>query len=1055
MDDADRKWRYIFGMHNTRFVRFAAGVVFAVSISLSSFAANDAKPVGRVSVTTVRSAAALAAQTVSQTLEARYAPAAGKRFPDTRIISVRPRENDPARFDATIYDATVEKAFDLVLDATGKELSRTTLKEQPARLPSELADAYAIVRESETFGPAMAKGALTLYEPMPPVTVDADGRRLVNVGVISPAEAGDSIEKNEIVSVHIPTGSIARYPKGAPETSRTALLACGPPSSGCGAGNGSCASSYQIVWPAADPAWKLNVRHPSCTTSVQSQGTGLELTDVYYRGRLILKRAEVPVLNVKYSGDTCGPYRDWLYSEDCFQANGTDVPAAGSGIRVANAPPSTLCESGTPGSDAGNFKGVAIYDQGDALWIVTETNAGWYRYVMEWRLHLDGKIEPIFGFGATSNSCTCNAHVHHVYWRLEWAVDAVSDGTTDDPATGIVTLERRRTGTQDDYDPIASENTFLRPATGGDLDTWRIKNPLTGNGYILQPGLLDGNANGDAYGKWDLAALALNTGQIDDPNGDTSINVAPWVSGETLGAAKRLVTWYHASWAHNDPNGTGEACELAGPSLVPLVPCAGSVSIDKAAYTCASSVSVVLNDADLAGAGTANVAVSSSTEAVSESLALTESPAGSGRFQGTIPTILGAPVNGDGRISVVNGDAITVHYLDASACGAPNVPVDKTAAIDCAAPSIANVRAVPGIGTGTETVSWDTDEAASGIVHYGTSLPTTSSASTTGSPLAHGASLTGLSDCTTYYFWLESADAAGNASLSNSGGGYFAFTTAQSHRVSATSTDTPVAIPDNNATGASSTITVADSSIVQDVNVTVNITHTYDGDLTLSLITPANTPITLSARRGGSSNNFRNTVFDDEAATSIVTGAAPFTGTFRPEGLLSTADGASGAGSWKFKVVDSAGIDVGTIDNWTIDLAYPSMTCPPAGAPRPVPDGSFGAGMTASHITGAVDAVHLAWDTATCAPKNTHLLYGALANLSSYAVNGSVCGLGPVGTYDWIGAPAGDLWFLVVSDDAAAMEGTWGTDSAGAHRNGTAASGLCGFTTRSNAATCP
>ena len=82
----------------------------------------------------------------------------------------------------------------------------------------------------------------------------------------------------------------------------------------------------------------------------QSDGTGLELTDVYYKGRLILKRAEVPVLNVLYAGNTCGPYRDWLYSEDCFQATGTDVPSSGSGVRIANAPPSTLCESGSPGA---------------------------------------------------------------------------------------------------------------------------------------------------------------------------------------------------------------------------------------------------------------------------------------------------------------------------------------------------------------------------------------------------------------------------------------------------------------------------------------------------------------------------------------------------------------------------------------------------------------------------------------------------------------------------------------------------------------------------------
>jgi subtilisin-like proprotein convertase family protein len=1009
-------------------------VFLAACLLAAPAIADDSKTVGRVRVTTVHVAGEATAASVKAMLEAH----AGRR-----VISVRPRPGDPTRFDATIYDATEEKAFELVLDAKGKELSRKAIAGQPARTLEELADASTIVREDPAFAEAVASGAATIYEPMPAITVDADGRRLVNVGVISSSS-------NEIVSVHIPTGSVARYASGAPPTSSATLLACGPANLSCSYSTGPCAT-YQILWPAADPVWKLNVRHPDCTTSVQSDGTGLELTDVYYKGRMILKRAEVPVLNVLYVNNTCGPYRDWLYSEDCFQATGSDVPSSGSGVRIANAPPSTLCESGSPGSDAGNFRGLAIYDQGDALWIVTETNAGWYRYVMEWRLYLDGTMEPIFGFGATTNSCTCNAHFHHAYWRMEWAVDAVSDGTTDDPATGIVTLERRRTGTLDDYDPIATEGTFLRPKTNWDQDYWRIMNPLTANGYVLQPGEYDGQANDDPYGKWDLAALALNSSQIDDPNSNTSINIAPWVTGEALGAAKRLVTWYHVTYAHDDPGGSGEACEISGPRFVPLTPCAGSVSLAKNAYTCNSQVSVTMIDTDLAGQGTATLGVSSGTEGVAEPLVLTESRAGSGRFQGSINTIAGAAVNGDGKISVVDGDTIDVHYLDASSCGAPNVAVDKTASIDCVPPSITNVHAAP--AASQATIGWDTSEAASTVVHYGTTIPTGSSAGPAGVSTAHATTLNGLSECTTYFYWVESVDAAGNAAASNSGGGYFSFTTGQTHVATLVSADTPRAIPDNNPTGVTSTIAVADTSIVQDVNVTVNITHTYDHDLTLSLTTPANTPITLAAARGGSSNNFTNTVFDDEAALPISSGSAPFTGSFRPEQLLASADGLSGAGNWRFKVVDGASQDTGTINNWTLKLTYPDLACALAGTPPPVPDGAIGTEMAASRMAGS--GIHVTWDVATCVAENYHLLYGTLQNVSSYTPTGAVCGLGPLGSYDWAGSPAGDLWFLIVADNAAAMEGTWGANGAGADRAGTTPSGLCGFTTRSNAGTCP
>ncbi|HJQ96737.1 MAG TPA: hypothetical protein VJ826_00410, partial [Candidatus Polarisedimenticolaceae bacterium] len=482
--------------------------------------------VGRVAVATVGEEDTARQELVSQRLAARFGAAPGKRSPDVRVISLRPRTDDP-RFDATIYDYAVETSFELVLDADGKELERRAVAGQPARTIQEIEDAATVVREDPRFKDAIGSGALGLYEAMPPITVDREGRRLINVGMMSPPENGYTVERNEIVSVHIPTGTILRHASGAPDTARALTLACGPaPSDSCPA-SGTC-GSYQISWPAADPVWKLKVRHPSCTTSVQGDGTGLEITDVYYRGRMILKRGEVPVLNVQYDGNTCGPYRDWLFSEDCMQAPGFDVPSSGSGIRVASSLPSTFCESSV---DSGNFKGIAIYDEGDSLWLIAETNAGWYRYVMEWRFHLDGTIDPIFGFGATSNSCTCLAHHHHAYWRFEWAVDAVSDGTTDNPATGINTIERRRPGTQNVYDPVTTETMFQRDPADPAKDTFRVRNPQTGYGYLIEPGELDGSAFGDTYAKFDLAALALNAGEINDPNSETTIAVPAFVNG--------------------------------------------------------------------------------------------------------------------------------------------------------------------------------------------------------------------------------------------------------------------------------------------------------------------------------------------------------------------------------------------------------------------------------------------------------------------------------------------------------------------------------------------
>jgi len=111
--------------------------------------------------------------------------------------------------------------------------------------------------------------------------------------------------------------------------------------------------------------------------------------------------------------------------------------------------------------------------------------------------------------------------------------------------------------------------------------------------------------------------------------------------------------------------------------------------------------------------------------------------------------------------------------------------------------------------------------------------------------------------------------------------------------------------------------------------VKVNITHTYDGDLQLSLLAPNGATIPLSTNRGSSGDNFVDTVFDDEAATPISGGAAPFTGSFRPETPLTAAEGGNAAGAWRLKIVDNAGQDVGPLNNWSLILTYPNQACGP------------------------------------------------------------------------------------------------------------------------------
>ena len=125
--------------------------------------------------------------------------------------------------------------------------------------------------------------------------------------------------------------------------------------------------------------------------------------------------------------------------------------------------------------------------------------------------------------------------------------------------------------------------------------------------------------------------------------------------------------------------------------------------------------------------------------------------------------------------------------------------------------------------------------------------------------------------------------------------------------------------PDAN-TVTTSVINIPPSFIVNDVNVKINLTHTYTGDLDIKIIGPDGTQVFLAQDLGGSGDNYTNTIFDDQAANSITTGTAPFTGTFRPQGVLANFNGKQGQGNWTLHITDDANGDGGQLLNWAVEL---------------------------------------------------------------------------------------------------------------------------------------
>lgn len=141
------------------------------------------------------------------------------------------------------------------------------------------------------------------------------------------------------------------------------------------------------------------------------------------------------------------------------------------------------------------------------------------------------------------------------------------------------------------------------------------------------------------------------------------------------------------------------------------------------------------------------------------------------------------------------------------------------------------------------------------------------------------------------------------------------------------STDVPQSIYDYHTTV--STITVTDHLALSDVDLQVNLGHTWDSDLALNLLfNGAN--VLLSNHRGGSGDGYANTLFDDEAATPISAGGAPFAGSFRPEQFLSAFDGMDAFGTWTLQVSDTVGLDGGTLYGWSLNLTGTNNVPEPA-----------------------------------------------------------------------------------------------------------------------------
>ncbi|ENI5462117.1 proprotein convertase P-domain-containing protein [Flavobacterium psychrophilum] len=221
--------------------------------------------------------------------------------------------------------------------------------------------------------------------------------------------------------------------------------------------------------------------------------------------------------------------------------------------------------------------------------------------------------------------------------------------------------------------------------------------------------------------------------------------------------------------------------------------------------------------------------------------------------------------------------------------------------------------------TAANATSYDvqvaTDNAFTSIISSGTVTTTTYQ-------------ISGLSQATAYYWRVL----AKNASCTGIFGSSFKFTTGVTScaTTAASGAQIPknIAIPTANTVTSTITIPAASGGTIADLNITMNINHTWAGDLVGTLTSPSGTIVQLFSRPcdADATNGDIIATFDDAGSPQVCPG---ITGTVVPSAPLSAFNNLSSTGTWTLTIDDVSNNDGGSLNSWSLNIC----TIQPLSAP--------------------------------------------------------------------------------------------------------------------------
>ena len=168
----------------------------------------------------------------------------------------------------------------------------------------------------------------------------------------------------------------------------------------------------------------------------------------------------------------------------------------------------------------------------------------------------------------------------------------------------------------------------------------------------------------------------------------------------------------------------------------------------------------------------------------------------------------------------------------------------------------------------------------------------------------------------TAYFWRVKPE---NSCAEGTFGAPFGFTTIEFNCISNTASGLPQVISSSGTPTVTSKIVFFEDLPLADMNVSLELDHSYLEDITVTLTSPSGTVVTLFSNACGDLINV-DAVFDDSAPSFVCSGNPGISGTVRPSGSLASFNGESIQGEWILTISDDTPADGGSLKGFSLEV---------------------------------------------------------------------------------------------------------------------------------------